>query len=126
MAIAVLLCYFGICGSKFSVGASAPSADRKYWETISAKFKKGYLVGAIGALAAAISIFFKQPVPAEIGCLVLLAALVFTLAILCRKTGFKVCNETLTVQKRWKLILLIACIAALILTEFVFAYFNSL
>ncbi len=102
------------------------SDERTYWKEMTAKQKKGFLIGAVGAVLAAASVALKRALPAEIGCITLLGAMVYTLAILCRKTPFPPSAPTEKLQKRWKIILLIGAFLGLILTQFVFGYFNSL
>ncbi len=87
------------------------------------KLKKGAFIGAGGGLLTAIAIALKLPLPAEVGCITLLAAAVFTLAMLCRKTDFRPCEETLRYQKKYKFLLLVASFGALYLTQLVFQYF---
>lgn len=111
---------------KLAAPATAPADDRSYWENMTKKLKKSYFIGAAGGVLAAAAVALKKPVPAEVGCITLMAALVFGLAILCRKTGFRPCEDTLKLQKRWKTILLCGSFAALLLTQFVFQYFLSL
>lgn len=109
-----------------SVGANSPSSDRDYWKEMTKKVMIGFFVGAAGAVLAAIAIALTLPVPAEIGCITLMSAMVFSLAILCRKTAFKPAEATEKLQQRWKIILLIASCGALFLTQLVFQFFNSL
>ncbi len=129
-AAAVTLLLFGFSyrsgGRSISPGADAPAADRDYWKEMTKKIMIGHFVGAIGAVLAAFAIALTLPIPAEIGCITLMAAMVFSLAILCRKLAFRPCEETEKLQKRWKIILLIASFVALFLTQLVFQYFNSL
>ena len=129
-AAAVLLIYFGFAYKNksrgFHLSPDAPSADRDYWKEITKKTMIGYFVGGFGAVLAAFAIALNLPIPAEIGCITLIAAFVFTLAILCRKLDFHPCDETEKLQKRWKLILLAASFGALFLTQLVFQYFNML
>lgn len=129
-AAAILLLIFGFSyrnkDRALSIGADAPSADRTYWAEMTRKVMIGFFVGAIGAVLAAISIAILRPIPAEIGCITLMAAMVFPLALFCRKLSFKPCEATEKLQKRWKTILLIASFAALFLTQLVFQYFNTL
>lgn len=127
-AIALLLVGFSYRnGSRtLSVDASSPASDRDYWKDMTKKMTTGFFVGAAGSILAAVAIALTLPVPAEIGCITLMAAMVFPLAILSRKLTFKPCEATERLQKRWKIILLIASFGALILTQFVFQYFNSL
>ena len=130
VAVAAALCTLGISyhnGSRrLSVSATAPAEDRRYWENMTQKLKKSYFVGAAGGLLAAIAVALKMPVPAEIGCITLMAAFVFGLGILCRKLTFRPSAETEKLQKRWKLILLAGSFLSLLLTQQVFQYFLSL
>ncbi len=126
----LLLCYGGITyhnGSrKLSVSANAPAEDRQYWATMTVKHKKSFFVGAAGGLLAAIAIAIKNALAAEIGCITLLAALVYALGILCRKVAFRPNDETEKLQKRWKLILLANAFIVLLITQQVFRYFLSI
>lgn len=130
LLFSAVLCYIGFAyqsGSlKLSVSATAPADDRQYWESMTGKLKKSYFVGAAGSALAAISLALKKPLPAEVGCLTFMAALVFALAILCRKVSFHPCDETEKLQKRWKLILLAGSFISLLLTQQVFQYFLDL
>lgn len=130
LAFSAALLYLGFAyqsGSmKLSVSATSPADDRQYWESITGKLKKSYFIGAAGGVLAALSLALKKPIPAEVGCITFMAALVFGLAILCRKLGFRPCPETEKLQKRWKLILLAGSFAALLLTQQVFQYFLSI
>lgn len=129
-AIAIVLIYFGFSykgGTRgFFVSANAPTADRDYWKEMTKKVMIGYFVGALGSALTAFAVVLTLPIPAEIGCITLMSAFVFTLAILCRKLSFHPCEETEKLQKRWKMILLIASFGALFLTQLVFQYFNLL
>lgn len=111
---------------KLNAGANIPKQDHLYWEQTTKKCMKGYFVATIGAAVTAGSIAFKSALPAEIGCIVLLSAVVFTLALICRKTDFRPCDETISLQNKCKGVFLAFSIAALILTQFVFQYFNNL
>lgn len=130
LLFAAALAYIGFAyqsGSmSLTVSATAPADDRQYWKSMTGNLKKSYFVGAIGGLLAAISLAMKKPLPAEIGCLTFMAALVFALAMLCRKVKFHPCEETEKLQKRWKLILLAASFIALLLTQQVFQFFLNL
>lgn len=108
------------------ISATAPVDDRTYWQSMNKKIAKGFFIGAAGSVIVSVTVAFRMMLAAEIGCITLLAAMVFTLAILCKKTDFRPCEETEKLQKRWKTILLIAAFGALLLTQFVFQYFNSL
>ena len=108
---------------KLSAGAAAPSEDRQYWNAMTGKLKKAYFTAAGGGVLAAIAVALKMPLPAEIGCITILAALVFGLALLSRKTGFRPCAETVKLQKKWKLWLLLGAFGALFMTQLVFQYF---
>ena len=121
--IAALFLVIGFWGRPISPGAEAPSNDVKYWKTINQKFKKGYFVAAVGGAVTAVAVALTNPLVSEIGCITVLAALVFNLAILCRKLPFKPGLATQILQKRWKTILLLASIAALLLTQLVFRLF---
>lgn len=108
------------------LGGDTPSDDRQYWAQMVSRFKKSAYIAAAGALLAAISLALLRPVPAEIGCITLLAAVVYALAILCRKTTFHPAMQTETLQKRGKLILLIGSILCLTITQMVFQFFLSI
>lgn len=127
---AVLLFYLGFSyhtGCRvLSVAAGAPADDHQYWKAMTKKLKISFFTGSGGSLLAALSLALRRPLPAEIGCVTLLAAMVFGLALLCRKTAFRPCEETLKLQRRWKTILLVFSFAALLLTQLVFQYFLSL
>lgn len=110
----------------FRVSPEAPTADQEYWKEMTKKTMIGYFIGGFGAALTAFAIALTLPIPAEIGCITLMAAFVFTLAILCRKLDFRPCEETEKLQKRWKLILLIASFGSLFITQLVFQYFNML
>lgn len=110
----------------FRVSPEAPTADREYWKEMTKKAMIGYFVGGFGAALTAFAIALTLPIPAEIGCITLMAAFVFTLAILCRKLDFRPCEETEKLQKRWKSILLIASFGSLFITQLVFQYFNMI
>ncbi len=125
-SIAALLLIYAQFKIKLQLHAQAPKEDRDYWEKMTVTFKKGLIVGAIGSGVAAIALIIKQPIIAEICCITLLASLVFPLATLSRKTAFRPCAETEKLQKRWQTILLLGAFLSLILTQFVFGYFNSL
>lgn len=127
-AIALLLLGFSYRNGAraLSPGADAPSADRDYWKAMTKKMTTGHFVGAIGAALAAFAIALNLPIPAEIGCITLLAAMVFLLAFLCRKVTFTPCDATEKLQKKWKIIFLVLSFAALFLTQMVFQYFNQL
>ncbi len=128
-AIAILLLLAGLSyrDGKQSLSIQNPAAaDRDYWKAMTRKFMKGYFIGAAGALLTALAIALKMPIPAEIGCITLAAAFVFTLAILCRKTNFKPCAETENLQKRWKTIFLLICVGLLFITQLVFQYFYNI
>lgn len=127
-AIALLLIGFSYRSGKrtLSVEASSPTSDRDYWKDMAKKITTGFFVGAAGSILTAFAIALTLPIPAEIGCITLLAAMVFPLAFICRKSSFEPCDATETLQKRWKIGLLIASFGALILTQFVFQYFNTL
>lgn len=127
LAAAAGLCYLAIAyrnGSrKLSVSAAAPAEDRRYWDAMTKRLKKAYFAAAAGGLLAAISVALKMPLPAEVGCITFLAALVFGLAMLSHKTDFHPCEETLKLQKKWQLWLLAASFSALFLTQLIFQYF---
>ena len=129
-AVAVLLIYFGFAYKNqshgFRLSPNAPTDDRTYWKEMTKKTMIGYFVGGFGAALAAFSVALNFPIPAEIGCITLMAAFVFTLAILCKKLNFHPCEETEKLQKQWKMILLAASFGALFLTQLVFQYFNML
>ena len=128
--LAIGLIYFGFSYKSqergFKVSPNAPAADRDYWKEMTKKAMIGYFVGAFGAALTAFAIALNLPIPAEIGSITLMAAFVFTLAILCRKLDFRPCDETERLQKRWKGILLGASFGSLFLTQLVFQYFNTL
>lgn len=128
--IAIGLIYFGFSYKSkergFQVSPQSPAADRNYWNEMTKKAMIGYFIGGIGAALTAFAIALNLPIPAEIGCITLMAALVFTLAILCRKLDFHPCEETEKLQKKWKGILLVASFGSLFLTQLVFQYFNML
>ena len=107
----------------FFADTTFPSEDRTYWKELQRKFFKAAYVGAIGALLTALAIAIKMPIPAEVGCITLMAALVFSLAAVCRKTGFTPCTKTEKIQKKLKLWLLVASVASLLLTQGVFDFF---
>lgn len=111
---------------KIDAGADIPKQDRHYWEQITKKCMKGFFVAAAGGLLTAIAIAIKSALPAEVGCITLLSANVFSLATICRKTPFRPCERSLALQKKCKIILLLLSFAALIMTQFVFQYFNDL
>lgn len=69
---------------KLSVPATNPKEDRLYWEMMTGKFQKGFYVGSAGGLISAVGIALKYPLVAEIGCITLMAAMVFNLAFLSR------------------------------------------
>lgn len=128
-AIAILLLLAGLSyrdGKHALTIQNSSSDDRAYWKGMTRKFMKGYFIGSVGALLTAIAIALKIPVPAEIGCITLAAAFVFSLAILCRKTNFKPSTETENLQKRWKTIFLLVCVGLLFITQLVFQYFNNI
>lgn len=129
-AIAILLIYFGFLYKSKERGIhlspNAPSDDQNYWIDITKKMMNSYFVGGFGAALTAFAIALILPIPAEIGCLTLMAAFVFTLAVLCKKLSFHPCEETEKLQKRWKIILLIASLGVLLLTQLVFQYFNMM
>ncbi len=108
------------------VPATNPKEDRLYWEMMSKKFHKGYYAGAAGALLTAIGIALKNALAVEIGCIALMAAMVFNLAFLSRKLAFRPSADTESLQKKWKLIFLVASFLALFLTQAVFQYFLNL
>lgn len=111
---------------KIDAGADIPKQDRNYWEQITKKCMKGFFVAAAGGLLTAIAISIKSALPAEVGCITMLSANVFTLAALCRKVSFHLCEGSLKLQKKHKIIFLILSFIALFMTQFVFQYFNDL
>lgn len=111
---------------KLSVPATNPKEDRLYWEMMTGKFQKGFYVGSAGGLISAVGIALKYPLVAEIGCITLMAAMVFNLAFLCRKLAFRPSAETEALQKKWKLLLLGTSFLALFLTQAVFQYFLNI
>ncbi len=110
----------------FRVSPQSPTTDRDYWKEMTKKAMIGFFVGGFGAALTTFAIALTLPIPAEIGCITLMAAFVFTLAILCRKLDFHPCEETEKLQKRWKRLLLAASFGSLFLTQLVFQYFNML
>ncbi len=130
LASIFLLCTLTLIFAAFKIRleitAAAPKDDRAYWKKMSSTFRKGFIVGAVGSGAATVAILIKQAIFAEICCITLLAALVFPLAMLSRKTTFRPCPETEKLQKRWQLILLLGAFFALLLTQLVFGYFNTM
>lgn len=129
-AAAVGLLYLGFSYKRkergFSISPQSPPADLNYWKDMTKKAMVGYFVGGFGAALTAFAIALTLPIPAEIGCITLMAAFVFTLAILCRKLDFHPCEETEKLQKRLKSILLLISFGSLFLTQLVFQYFNML
>ena len=113
-------------GKKLLPDAKLLSEERQYWEQMEKKTMKGLFVGAAGGALAAIAIGIRQAVAAEVGCITLMAANVFILAILCKKTAFMPSPETKGLQKRKKLIFLALSFATLFMTQLTFEYFNSL
>ncbi len=111
---------------RLETGGDAPADDRRYWEAITVKVKKSAFAAAAGALLAALALALKKAVPAEIGCITVLAAIVYALGTLSKKTVFRPTPETLALQKKGKIILLIGSALFLILTQLVFRYFLSL
>lgn len=126
---AMLLCALGFSYQNgkhtLSVEATSPADDRKYWETMTDKLKKGYFVGAIGSLLAAVALTIRNPLAAEIGGITLLSSLVFGLAFLCRKTSFRPCPATEKLRNRWKGILLAASFLALLMVQQIFQLFTN-
>ncbi len=108
------------------VPATNPKEDRLYWEMMTNKFQKGYYVGSAGGLLTAVGIALKNALASEVGCITLMAAMVFNLAFLSRKLAFRPSADTEALQKKWKLILLFASFLALFLTQAVFQYFIKL
>ncbi|PWM39816.1 MAG: hypothetical protein DBX52_04165 [Clostridiales bacterium] len=130
LAFAALFFLLGLSyqnGSRrLETGGDAPADDRRYWEAITVKVKKSAFAAAAGALLAALALALKKAVPAEIGCITVLAAIVYALGTLSKKTVFRPTPETLALQKKGKIILLIGSALFLILTQLVFRYFLSL
>lgn len=130
LAFAALFFLLGLSyqnGSRrLETDGDAPADDRRYWEAITVKVKKSAFAAAAGALLAALALALKKAVPAEIGCITVLAAIVFALGTLSKKTVFRPTPETLALQKKGKIILLIGSALFLILTQLVFRYFLSL
>ena len=130
LAFAALFFLLGLSyqnGSRrLEIGGDAPADDRRYWEAITVKVKKSAFAAAAGALLAALALALKKAVPAEIGCITGLAAIVYALGTLSKKTVFRPTSETLALQKKGKIILLIGSALFLILTQLVFRYFLSL
>lgn len=130
LAFAALFFLLGLSyqnGSRrLEIGGDAPADDRRYWEAITVKVKKSAFAAAAGALLAALALALKKAVPAEIGCITVLAAIVYALGTLSKKTVFRPTPETLALQKKGKIILLIGSALFLILTQLVFRYFLSL
>ncbi len=128
LAAAAGCLWIGLSYKEHPLGVSAnnPKEDRLYWEMIAGKFQKGFYVGAAGGLLSAIGIALRNALVAEIGCITLMAAMVFNLAFLCSKLTFRPSTETETLQKKWKMILLGASFLALFLTQAVFQYFLNL
>ena len=110
----------------FFISPKSSPEDLNYWKDMTKKAMIGYFVGAFGSALTAFAIALTLPIPAEIGCITLMAAFVFTLAILCRKLDFRPCEETEKLQKRLKIILLLVSFGSLFLTQLVFQYFNIL
>ena len=106
-----------------SIDASFPTDDRNYWKQLRKKFLKSGLIGAVGALLTALALCLKMPVPAEVGCITLLAAFVFALAFVSKKTDVPLCDRSVKLQKKYKLILLLLSLMTLLLTQFVFNLF---
>ena len=123
----IALCFFCLAfWSKPPIqGENLPSEERKYWEELSKKFKNGYFVASAGGLFTALALILYRPLMAEIGCITVLAAMVFPLAMVSKKTVFKPCPITLQLQKRYKTILLVLAFAALLFTQQVFQLFNA-
>ena len=130
LSIVFTLCALGLVFASFKIKltlpANTPKDDRTYWDKMTKTFRKGFIVGTIGSGTTIIAILIQHAIIAEICCISLLSAMVFPLAILSRKTVFRPCPETVSLQKRWQLILLVGAFFALILTQVVFAYFNML
>lgn len=127
-AIALIYLGFSYRNHTHGIQASpqAPIDDQAYWKEMTKKMMVGYFAGGFGAALTAFAIALTLPIPAEIGCITLMSAFVFTLAILCKKLPFHPCDETEKLQKRWKLILLAASFGSLFLTQQVFQYFNTI
>ena len=113
-------------GKSLLPDAKLPGEERQYWEQMQKKRMKGLFVGAAGAALTAIAIAIRRAIAAEVGCITLMAANVFLLALLCRKTAFRPSLDTATLQKKGKGLFLALSFATLLMTQLVFQYFNSL
>ncbi len=113
-------------GKKLLPDAKLLLEERQYWEQMEKKSMKGFFVGAAGGTLAAIAIAIGQAIAAEVGCITLMAANVFLLAALCKKTAFTPSEETKALQKKRKILFLALSFAALWMTQLVFQYFNML
>jgi hypothetical protein len=110
--------------NRSKASATLPSAERTYWADLNKKVVKSFYIGASGAAITAVSIALLQALLAEIGCITLMAAMVFSLAVHCRKTNFTPSTETERLQKRRKILFLVASFTALFMTQWVFQFFN--
>lgn len=124
---AAFLLWYGLSikkgNQKLTVSADVPADDRHYWEQINKKFYKSSFIGAVGSLLTAIALYFRLPLPAEVGCITLMASFVFELAFICRKTSFRPCEQSAVLQKKIKLFLLLMSFISLFLTQAVFDCF---
>ena len=123
LAIALLFFCLAFWGRPLSQGNTLPSEERKYWEELTKKFRTGYFAASAGGLFTALALILLRPLLAEIGCITVLASIVFPLAILSKKTAFKPSPITQQLQKRYKTILLVISFATLLFTQQVFQLF---
>jgi len=130
LSVLFLLCTLALIFAAFKIQlklkGKVPSNDKDYWKKMSRTFHKGFITGAIGCGIAAAAILFRQAILAEISCITVLSAMIFPLALLSRRTAFKLCADSEKLQKKWQIILLFCAFTVLVITQLVFNYFNSL